>query len=96
VSCSITMRLEMVEAAVQCDLEIQEELDGDLLDCAMNGDVERLELLLTQFGANVHATDLFGQTVCRAVSASPVLPGFDGGCLPPLTELATWTVSGRI
>jgi hypothetical protein len=65
------MRANTAEASVQCDLEIQEELDADLLDCAMSGDVERLSLLLGQLGANVHATDLFGQTVCATRRCPP-------------------------
>lgn len=65
------MRANMAESSVQCDLEIQEELDADLLDCAMSGDVERLSLLLGQLGANVHATDLFGQTVCATHRCLP-------------------------
>jgi len=65
------MRADTAEASVQCDLEIQEELDADLLDCAMSGDVERLSVLLGQLGANAHATDLFGQTVCATLRCPP-------------------------
>jgi len=48
---------------VQCDLEIQEELNSDLLERAMRGDETRLVQLIEELDADVTATDSFGQTV---------------------------------
>eukprot|EP00959_Pyramimonas_sp_CCMP1952_P418465 8766538-Pyramimonas_sp.AAC.1 len=57
------MAVTLQDQEVQCDMEIEMELNHDLLDCAALGDLERLTQLVTRFGADVSTRDSFGQSV---------------------------------
>jgi ankyrin repeat protein len=78
------MAVNARDKEVQCDMEIEMELNNDLLDCAALGDLDRLKQLLTQFGASVNTRDSFGQGVLHMAVKNKRLP-----CLKYLLEYMT-------
>jgi len=71
-----------MDKQVQCDLEIQEELNSDLLERAMRGDETRLVQLIEELDADVTATDSFGQTVRKYTkNLFPVSKSMTGLCI---------------
>mmetsp|Transcript_3381 Transcript_3381/g.7027 ORF Transcript_3381/g.7027 Transcript_3381/m.7027 type:complete len:286 (+) Transcript_3381:371-1228(+) len=57
------MAVTVQDQEVQCDMEIEMELNHDLLDCAALGDLDRLTQLVAELGADVSTRDSFGQGV---------------------------------